>query len=158
MASVSDASATVSRSPRGNRAPKLPSPSGGSIPLQVGRLGGRPIANGYNPVAYLILRATCELPQKVRQAGTAQRRMWIGIIGRNHRKDGEGNDLSVGRFGRGRDMREKVVDPGETRGLVRHRDAAHARPAVWSVHPCPGRDACALRCSSHAVFHDPAEV
>ena len=37
---------------------------GGSIPFEAGRLGLRSIANELNPVAALILRATCEWPQK----------------------------------------------------------------------------------------------
>jgi adenine-specific DNA methylase len=41
-----------------------PFAGGGSIPLEAVRLGCRAIANDYNPVAYLILRATCEFPQK----------------------------------------------------------------------------------------------
>ncbi|TSA50209.1 DUF1156 domain-containing protein [archaeon] len=41
-----------------------PFAGGGAIPLEAGRLGCKAIANDYNPVAYLILRATCEFPQK----------------------------------------------------------------------------------------------
>ena len=37
---------------------------GGSIPFEAGRLGLRTIANELNPVACLILRATCEWPQE----------------------------------------------------------------------------------------------
>ena len=37
---------------------------GGSIPFEAGRLGFRTIANELNPVAALILRATCEWPQQ----------------------------------------------------------------------------------------------
>ena len=37
---------------------------GGSIPFEAGRLGLRSIANELNPVAQLILRATCQWPQK----------------------------------------------------------------------------------------------
>ena len=37
---------------------------GGSIPFEAGRLGFRTIANELNPVAGLILRATCDWPQK----------------------------------------------------------------------------------------------
>ena len=37
---------------------------GGSIPFEAGRLGFRTVANELNPVAGLILRATCEWPQK----------------------------------------------------------------------------------------------
>lgn len=46
-----------------------PFAGGGSIPLEAGRLGCQPIANDYNPVAYLILRATCEFPQKYGKQG-----------------------------------------------------------------------------------------
>ena len=50
----------------GGEAPTVLDPfaGGGAIPLEAGRLGCRAIANDYNPVAYLILRATCEFPQK----------------------------------------------------------------------------------------------
>ncbi len=37
---------------------------GGSIPFEAGRLGVRSIANELNPVATLILRATCQWPQE----------------------------------------------------------------------------------------------
>lgn len=37
---------------------------GGSIPFEAGRLGLRSIANELNPVAQLILRATCQWPQQ----------------------------------------------------------------------------------------------
>ena len=37
---------------------------GGSIPFEIGRLGVQSIANELNPVATLILRATCEWPQR----------------------------------------------------------------------------------------------
>ncbi len=46
-----------------------PFAGGGSIPLEAGRLGCQAIANDYNPVAYLILRATCEFPQKYGKPG-----------------------------------------------------------------------------------------
>jgi len=46
-----------------------PFAGGGAIPLEAGRLGCRIIANDYNPVAYLILRATCEFPQKYGKPG-----------------------------------------------------------------------------------------
>jgi putative DNA methylase len=50
----------------GGKAPTVLDPfaGGGAIPLEAGRLGCQPIANDCNPVAYLILRATCEFPQK----------------------------------------------------------------------------------------------
>jgi adenine-specific DNA methylase len=41
-----------------------PFAGGGAIPLEAARLGCDSIANDYSPVAYLILRATCEFPQK----------------------------------------------------------------------------------------------
>ena len=37
---------------------------GGAIPFEAGRLGFRTLANELNPVAGIILRATCEWPQK----------------------------------------------------------------------------------------------
>ncbi|GAB4243748.1 MAG: DUF1156 domain-containing protein [Thermoleophilia bacterium] len=46
-----------------------PFAGGGAIPLEAGRLGCQAIANDYNPVAHLILRATCELPQKYGKPG-----------------------------------------------------------------------------------------
>jgi adenine-specific DNA methylase len=48
----------------GGEAPTALDPfaGGGAIPLEMARLGCRPIANDYSPVAYLILRGTCELP------------------------------------------------------------------------------------------------
>ena len=62
---------------------------GGSIPFEAGRLGLRTIANELNPVAALILRATCEWPQTHgaallehfgAQANIAAE--WTGIAGR----------------------------------------------------------------------------
>jgi len=47
-----------------------PFAGGGAIPLEAGRLGCQAIANDYNPVAYLILRATCEFPQKHGKPGS----------------------------------------------------------------------------------------
>jgi len=46
-----------------------PFAGGGAIPLEAGRLGCEAAANDYNPVAHLILRATCEFPQKYGKAG-----------------------------------------------------------------------------------------
>lgn len=46
-----------------------PFSGGGAIPLEAARLGCQAIANDYNPVAYLILRATCELPQRYGRPG-----------------------------------------------------------------------------------------
>jgi adenine-specific DNA methylase len=46
-----------------------PFAGGGAIPLEAGRLGCQSIANDYNPVAYLILRGTCEFPQKYGKPG-----------------------------------------------------------------------------------------
>jgi adenine-specific DNA methylase len=55
----------------GGKAPTVLDPfaGGGAIPLEAGRLGCQAIANDYNPVAYLILRATCEFPQKYGKPG-----------------------------------------------------------------------------------------
>ena len=46
-----------------------PMAGGGSIPLESLRLGFRTIAIDYNPVAYLILKATIEFPAKYADAG-----------------------------------------------------------------------------------------
>mgnify|MGYP001578212340 CR=1 FL=1 len=55
----------------GGNAPTVLDPfaGGGAIPLEAARLGCQAIANDYNPVAYLILRATCEFPQKYGRPG-----------------------------------------------------------------------------------------
>ena len=59
----------------GGQAPMVLDPfaGGGAIPLEAGRLGCNPIANDYNPVAYLLLRGTCEFPQKYGKPGTRTR-------------------------------------------------------------------------------------
>lgn len=57
-----------------------PFAGGGAIPLEAGRLGCRAIANDYNPVAHLILRATCEWPQKYGKSGT--RTVTVGEFGK----------------------------------------------------------------------------
>jgi len=46
-----------------------PFAGGGAIPLEAARLGCDAIANDYNPVAYLVLRATCEFPQRYGKPG-----------------------------------------------------------------------------------------
>jgi len=46
-----------------------PFSGGGAIPLEATRLGFQAFANDYNPVAYLILRATTEFPQKFGKPG-----------------------------------------------------------------------------------------
>jgi adenine-specific DNA methylase len=46
-----------------------PMAGGGSIPLEAARLGFRTIAIEYNPVAYLILKASVEFPAKYADAG-----------------------------------------------------------------------------------------
>lgn len=55
----------------GGKAPTVLDPfaGGGAIPLEASRLGCQAIANDYNPVAYLILRATCEFPQRFGKPG-----------------------------------------------------------------------------------------
>jgi putative DNA methylase len=55
----------------GGKIPTLLDPfsGGGAIPLEATRLGFQAFANDYNPVAYLILRATCEFPQKFGKPG-----------------------------------------------------------------------------------------
>ncbi len=59
------------RAAHGDRVPKVLDPfaGGGAIPLEAGRLGTEAIANDYNPVAWLILKATCEFPQRYGRPG-----------------------------------------------------------------------------------------
>jgi adenine-specific DNA methylase len=63
------------RAAHGNQVPAVLDPfaGGGAIPLEAGRLGCQAVANDYNPVAYLILRATCELPQRYGKPGVRKR-------------------------------------------------------------------------------------
>lgn len=46
-----------------------PFAGGGAIPLEAGRLGCQAVANDYNPVAHLVLRATCEFPKRYGRSG-----------------------------------------------------------------------------------------
>ena len=62
-----------------------PFAGGGAIPLEAGRLGCQPIANDYNPVAYLILRATCEFPQKYAKPG--RRKILVEELGRKTERE-----------------------------------------------------------------------
>ena len=58
-----------------------PMAGGGSIPLESLRLGFRTVAVDYNPVAYLILKATVEFPARYADAGlyeeTARAARWL---------------------------------------------------------------------------------
>jgi adenine-specific DNA methylase len=60
------------RAANGEHVPAVLDPfaGGGAIPLEAVRLGLRAIASDYNPVSHIILRATCEFPQKYGRAGT----------------------------------------------------------------------------------------
>src|SRR5437899_2888629 len=53
---------------------------GGAIPLEAGRIGCQPIANDYSPVAYLILRATCEFPKRYGKRLVKDVRHWAEWI------------------------------------------------------------------------------
>ena len=70
-----------------------PFAGGGAIPLEAGRLGCRPIANDYNPVAYLILRATCEFPQKYGKPG--KRKVIVEEFGRKVEREIEVSNVLV---------------------------------------------------------------
>jgi putative DNA methylase len=56
----------------GDKPPTVLDPfsGGGAIPLEAGRVGAQAIANDYNPVASLVLRATCEFPQRYAKPGS----------------------------------------------------------------------------------------
>ena len=58
-----------------------PFAGGGSIPLEALRVGCSTLANDYNPVACLVLRATCDLPRRFGRPGV--------------RRDDEGADREV---------------------------------------------------------------
>jgi len=73
-----------------------PFAGGGAIPLEAGRLGCRAIANDYNPVAYLILRATCEFPQKYGKPG--KRKVLVENMGRNVEQEVEVPNVLVHDF------------------------------------------------------------
>ena len=73
-----------------------PFAGGGAIPLEAGRLGCRAIANDYNPVAHLILRATCEFPQKYGKPGT--RRVTRVAFGKEVERDEEVPNVLVHDF------------------------------------------------------------
>ena len=62
-----------------------PFAGGGAIPLEAGRLGCQAIANDYNPVAYLILRATCEFPQEYGKPG--KRKVLVEELGKTVEKE-----------------------------------------------------------------------
>jgi putative DNA methylase len=63
------------RSAFGGRAPVVLDPfaGGGSIPLEALRLGAAPGANDYNPVAYIIDRATIDYPRRYGVEGKTRR-------------------------------------------------------------------------------------
>ena len=75
----------------GGKTPVLLDPfaGGGAIPLEASRLGCQPIANDYNPVAYLILRATCEFPQRYGKRLVDDVERWVKwILERAHERIG----------------------------------------------------------------------
>lgn len=79
----------------GGRVPTVLDPfaGGGAIPLEAGRLGCQPIANDYNPVAYLILRATCEFPQKYGKPG--KRKVVVEEFGKRVEREVEVSNVLV---------------------------------------------------------------
>jgi adenine-specific DNA methylase len=79
----------------GGMTPKVLDPfaGGGAIPLEAGRLGCQAIANDYNPVAYLILRATCDFPQKYGMPG--KRKVVIEEFGKNVERETEVPNILV---------------------------------------------------------------
>lgn len=73
-----------------------PFAGGGAIPLEAGRLGCQAIANDYNPVAHLILRATCEFPQKYGKPG--RRTVIVEELGKKVERDVEVPNMLVHDF------------------------------------------------------------
>lgn len=70
-----------------------PFAGGGAIPLEAGRLGCQAIANDYNPVAHLVLRATCEFPQKYGKPG--KRKVLIEEFGKKVEREVEVSNVLV---------------------------------------------------------------
>lgn len=70
-------------SANGGRAPVILDPfaGGGAIPLEAQRLGCLAVANDYNPVAHLILRATCDYPKRYGKSG--KRKVIVEEFGRS---------------------------------------------------------------------------
>jgi len=105
----------------GGAAPVVLDPfaGGGAIPLEAGRLGCQAIANDYNPVAYLILRATCEFPQKYGKPG--RRKVIVEEFGKQHEKEIEVPNVLVHDFekwanwilGRAREKIGHLYPPGK---------------------------------------------
>ncbi|MBW2009999.1 MAG: DNA adenine methylase, partial [Deltaproteobacteria bacterium] len=79
----------------GGKTPTVLDPfaGGGAIPLEAGRLGCRAIANDYNPVAHLILRATCEFPQKYGKPG--KRKVVVEEFGKRFEREIEVSNILV---------------------------------------------------------------
>lgn len=75
-----------------------PFAGGGAIPLEAGRLGCQSIANDYNPVAYLILRATCEFPQKYGKPG--RRKVVMEELGKKAEREVEVKNVLIHDFGK----------------------------------------------------------
>jgi len=79
----------------GGKTPTVLDPfaGGGAIPLEAGRLGCQAIANDYNPVAHLILRATCEFPQKYGKPG--KRKVVVEEFGKRFEREVEVSNILV---------------------------------------------------------------
>lgn len=73
-----------------------PFAGGGAIPIEVGRLGCQAVANDYNPVAHLILRATCEFPQKYGKPG--KRKARVEEFGKKVEREGQVPNVLVHDF------------------------------------------------------------
>jgi adenine-specific DNA methylase len=70
---------------------------GGSIPLEALRLGAQAFAVEYNPVAYLILKATIEYPQRYRQSLVEEVQRWGAWVLEQARRELAAFYPSVGR-------------------------------------------------------------
>jgi putative DNA methylase len=70
---------------------------GGSIPLEALRLGAQAFAVEYNPVAYLILKATIEYPQRYRQSLGEEVQRWGAWVLEQARRELAAFYPSVGR-------------------------------------------------------------
>ena len=96
---------------------------GGSIPFEAGRLGLQTIANELNPVAALILRATCQWPQ---QHGNPLLSQYRQVSARFQERV---NELLAGVYPEVEPLRDDEIPENFFSRIVRHHRAAQT--ALW---------------------------
>jgi len=121
----------------GGKAPTVLDPfaGGGAIPLEAGRLGCQAIANDYNPVAYLILRATCEFPQRYGKPG--KRKALIEEFGKKVEREVQVPNILVHDFEK---WAKWILDRAQEKIGHLYRTGKDSRPVIgyfWArTAPC----------------------